>query len=44
MSYFELTLKMLMLGELTLLDLGGKKKKTPNRQHKINMNMILKDK
>lgn len=27
MSYFELTLKMLMLGELTLLDLGGKKKK-----------------
>lgn len=28
MSYFELTLKMLMLGELTLLDLGGKKKNT----------------
>lgn len=27
MSYFELMLKMLMLGELTLLDLGGKKKK-----------------
>lgn len=25
LSYFELTLKMLMLGELTLLDLGGKK-------------------